>query len=278
MTNKYTYILLVAALLVACSKSDSPSTEVVGQGSVEIATVVATKAVEVSDDEDIFEIPADVIPSQEEFSLYVEGTYIDAESDEKIAYEQSFESIEEFNTYNDGEPAVLWGGNYTATLSDGRDMDTESETNACFASEPTAFTVEVNKFGTATNVNATLQNSIIRLKIVDDWFTEYFDGAEFVVTTSNGNSFTFDPFSADNDTYIVFVAPETEITLSGVASRVSGGSDVEFAESVVGEAKGGYMNTIEIKTSGIGSLIVSAAIDKSIVQIHEESIELNPVD
>lgn len=264
--------MLALATLSSCSKNESSPAEI-GEGSITISTNIETKASQSDSSSGIFQIPSDLIPSEEELTLHITGEYVDIDTNSKISYDESFEGITTFNS----DFSVLWCGEYQATLSDGNDPQTEGEGCVHFASATTPFTVEASKYDVAIALSVSLQNSIMRLSC-DDWFFKYFSGAKLIITTGGGNKFTFDPFDESNDDRIVFVAPNTELKLSGTASRANGGSDVTFAENTITTTKAGYITSINIETTNVGALSVTVSIDDKIIKIHEDDIELNPID
>ncbi len=272
--KKITLILMAAAVLSGCSAEDDTLSSV-GYGSVRIASEIESTA-QVVVRSSTYDIPSSLIPTADDFSLSLVGEYVDIDDGSVThQYAEEFASISEYNTYENGSnPPSLWSGNYTATISDGNDTSVESTTNACFGSSSVDFTVDGEVYDKSITISAQLINSIIRLS-ADDWFKSYFSAASFTITTSSGNEFVFDPFDSDNDSKIVFVAPDTTLKLSGTATRVSSGATVTFSQSSIGTVIAGYMNTINVEASSVGSLDITITINDSIIEIHEEEYDLN---
>ncbi len=277
------YLYIISALVfVACTKGDGQSTsgEVSGYGSVAISAQISTSAFVVesrSSDESSYEIAAELIPQQEDLTLHITGEYVDPDSKEVVTYDRTFANIEEYATSGDGELPLLYSGDYRATLSDGGDAENEGEGCAVFGSQSVDFSVEKYIYDAELNMDVTLQNSIFRLSC-DEWFKSYFSEATFIITTSLGSEFTFDPFDEQSMEQVIYVAADSELKLKGSAVKSSGAQEVTFAENVLGVTKAGYMNTIAIEATSVGALVVSVTFNQDIVEIHEEKIELNPIE
>ncbi len=279
--KKYTYPLLLATIaLCSCSKGgdDTPQEPTTGYGSVKITAQIETSAQEVETTRaNIYDIPSSLIPSESDFKLYITGEYTDDEGETK-SYDEEFDTIAEYNSAEGEDGALsLYGGNYEATLSDGNSMSIESETNACFGCDATSFKVVANNYNGEVTLNAKLQNSIIKLS-VNSMFEGYFSSATFTITTAAGSEFVFDPFSSDNESRIIFVAPDSKLSLSGSAVRASSGDTITFTKSVIGTAVAGCMNSINIEAESVGAIVVEVSLNDTINNIYEEVIELNPID
>ncbi len=273
--RRYLYIYAIAAAILAavgCSKSDDSWAVGVGYGSITILSdvEVATSAAEVG--ESTFEIPSELVPSVDDMTLRIVGSYIDPTDRSEKSYDETFENTMEFNS----SASVLWSGNYEATLSDGADSTQEGATNCCFASSVTPFTIVKGEYNTQLSISAKLTNSIIRVK-ADDWFTNYFATATFTITTQSGNKFEFDPFSADNDDRIIFVEAGSALTLQGEATRRSNGGTVTFYETTIGTTVASQMTTFLIEANDIGAATVNVTINSTIIQSDEQSVDLNPI-
>ncbi|MFR9603719.1 MAG: DUF4493 domain-containing protein [Rikenellaceae bacterium] len=276
--KKISLILMAAAALVSsCSKGDDTSSSV-GYGSVGIASEVDPSTQVVVKSSDIYEIPEAFIPSADDFQLSITGEYIDVDDASTQQFDQTFDNVTAYNTYEKGtSPINLWSGNYVATLISDYDTSIESTTNACFGAEPAKFEVVGDVFDASTTITIELINSIIRLS-ADDWFKYYFSSASLTVTTGAGNEFTFDPFSADNDDVIVFVEPNTELTLKGTAQRASSGATVTFSESTVATTAAGEMTSIIVKATSVGGMTITITVDSEILGTIEEEYEFNPLE
>ncbi len=276
--KRYQYIFIAMLLLGGCIKSnDTTPTQEAGQGSITFAAVTSTGAESADEGEAIYNIPESLIPSEAELSLRITGSYKDNLSGVMTDFDETFDNVEAFNTAEDGSPLVMWSGTYEAEISNGAETSVESVDNACFSSGVYSFSIIKDNFEQEASLTVSLVNSIIRMKF-DEYFLSYFNSAELTVTTQSGGEFTFDPFSADIEDYIVFVAPDTELTLHGEATRTSGGSGVVFPQSVIGSAKAGYMNTIVVSAKEVGGLTLNINLNTDIVEIHEDTVELNPLN
>ncbi len=272
-------LMAVAALVSSCSKGDDTSSSI-GYGSVRIASEVdaSTQVVVKSSDESKFEIPAELIPSADDFQLSITGEYIDVDDASTQQFDQTFDNATAYNTYEKGtSPIHLWSGDYVAKLIKDYDTSIESTTNACFGADPANFTVVGDVYDASTTINIKLINSIIRLS-ADEWFKSYFSAASLTVTTEAGNEFTFDPFSADNDDIVIYVAPDSDLTLKGTAQRASSGATVTFTESSIGTATAGEMTSINVKATSVGGMTITITVNGDIVETHEEEYEFNPLD
>ncbi len=273
------YILLTTILLAGCAQEDNSSTSLPAQGWGEVAMTTRVSEDVQEDESDTaakYYIPEGLIPSVDDLKLTITGKYIDNDDDDIVTkdYNESFENVAEFNL-----SPTLWSGTYSAELTCGKDRTTESETNACFGAESEEFTV-VADGKVEVNMTVALVNSIIRLQLTedeDDYFTDYFTAAEFIITTGAGTEFTFDPFSEENANYIAFVEAGTTLYLSGTASRVNG-SDVTFTKSEIGTAIAGCMNTIVISAEEVGSLSLTVTLNEEIIEkVEMEDYDINPL-
>ncbi len=266
--NKLKNISMLALLLLGCAKETSLESQS-GEGSVLFECVTAqsvgvtTKA---DDDMQTYEIPSELIPSGDQFSLHLTGSYVDAETSETASYDRIYETIED---YNDNVP-LLSAGSYKAEISYG-DMTIENEENPCFTGE-LEFEIYARLYDTQT-ITASLSNSMIRLE-TDEWFDKYYSQAEFIITTSAGNEFTFAQGAEEEQ--IIFVAAESTLTLNGSAINAQTGAEVTFPETSIGETSAQTISTIMIYGDQASSLSFSLSFNQSFTFITLADAELNP--
>lgn len=312
--KKRVYIALATLLAVACSAEESPeitSSEEMGrigftlQSESVIEATTTTRATE--DDGDTNEEGEDTTDDGTTEDVIPEGSYILAEelipteSDFDITiytrsydddgvpvYElvEKYDSVEEYNTAEEDEndssiltPPYLTAGEYTATITNKYDISEESATNACFAGG-VDFTVVARKTDSESSIEATLQNSIIRMEVTDQ-FNEYFEGgATLTLTTEAGGELTLDfPIDEGATEQILFVAPETNLYLSGTAIKQDPGNgtqpEVTFVKSNVGVAITATMNTVIVDAEDVGQGSITITLNDSITKINTTSVDLN---
>lgn len=286
--RRYLYILAALLMCAACSKSEESATPVIdgGEGCVAIAFSsrnIVTSVETRSEDSPVgYTIPAALLPAKEDFSLTLYRVVDDVA--EEVG---SYDTIEEYNTAGisktDGvtpTPPYLAAGDYRVVVSDGRDIETESATNACF-SGTLDFKVHARDVDNEVEVVATLQNSIVRLGVTD-WFLKYYaGGAELTITTEDGATMDCE-FSATSptDDQILFVEPETTLYLSGSAvkqpaTESSTGATVTFSKNSIGKSTEGQMTTISADASVAGGTSITILFDDTITKINETSININ---
>ncbi len=282
--------IYVALLFVACSEgsTESPNT---GEGRVEIALSSRSTAADSADDESRFEIPAELIPSEDQFSLTIEGSYTDPTTGEEMEYSQSFGSIEEYNTSGvdrtDGvtpTPPYLPAGDYTATIVGGGDaegtIETESATNAIFGAT-VSFTVVARDLTAQLNINATLQNSIIRLEATDLFQSYYAGGSTLRLITEAGSQIEVTyPLSDDYTQEMLFVPAESKLYLEGegVKQPTTGtatGTTVTFSKSYIGSTTACELATVIVDAATAGSTTITVTLDDTIDFTEKEDIDLN---
>lgn len=266
--NKLKNISALALLLFGCAKETNLESQY-GEGSVlfecvtEQSVGVTTKADD--DTQTYYEIPAELIPSGDEFSLHLTGSYIDAETLETMSYDRVYTTLKD---YNDNIP-LLSEGSYKAEISYG-DMTIENEENPCFTGE-LEFEIYARLYDEQT-ITASLSNSMIRLE-TDEWFDKYYSQAQFTITTSAENEFEF---TQGGEEAIYFVAPESTLTLKGSAINAQTGAEVEFPETTIGETTKQTISTIVVNADQAASLSFNVSFNQTFTFITLDDIELNP--
>ncbi len=264
-------------VVAGCSKegSTSESSQNIGYATLSLGSDIqdAVSTAQSRATNGYFEIPSTLIPSLDDLKLTLKGEYTDPEDGIDKEYYGEFDNITAFNASEGGEGVTLPAGDYTATLSDGNDIDVESETNSCFGGEVT-FTLVARDNDAEVEISVALLNSIISLSTTD-YFDNYYTSAELTVTTASGTEITFDPKADGNDDRLFFVKPNTTLTLKGSAVK-SNGSDVTFSETEIGTTAPTTRSEIIVDASLVGGLSVTYSLDDSVTQLPEQSFELNP--
>ncbi len=260
---KQLILILTALLCFSCSKSNTTSSDSEG-GKVVFNAAVESVVMELTKASSTSELPADLIPSIEEFALNVTGSYIDPEDNVEKDYSYTYSSIYEQNE----KSPYLTEGNYNAAISYG-EVNSEGEEKPFFAGN-TDFTIIARDI-IECSISAALTNSAIELTTTE-WFNKYYTSATFVVTTSLGNSFTF---TTEEDSPLIFVNAGTTLTLSGSAVKTTGTS-VEFPAAVIGTTSAQTKYTISIDASEASAAEnITINFDETTTNIPIE-VELNP--
>ncbi|MFI3320597.1 MAG: DUF4493 domain-containing protein [Rikenellaceae bacterium] len=278
--RRYLYYIcafFVMTVVAGCSKegSASESSQNIGYATLSLGTDIqdGVSTAQSRAIDGYFEIPSTLIPSAEDLTLILKGDYTDPEDGIEKEYYGEFANIAEFNASDGGEGVTLPAGDYTATLSDGNDIDDEAETNSCFGGE-VAFTLVARDNDAEVTIEVTLLNSIISLSTTD-YFDNYYTSVELTVTTASGTEITFDPKADGNDDRLFFVKPNTTLTLKGSAIKTNG-SEVTFSETLIGTTAPTTRSEIIVDASLVGGLSVTYSLDDSVTQLPEQSFELNP--
>ncbi len=287
------YILL-SILMAACSQAESvdPTAER-GEGRmtigfdpremVEIST--STRATEESEELDIYEIPAKLIPTAEEMQLTISGTYYPEDSDTLAEFYEEYESIAAYNTMESDEsdpsiktPPYLPAGDYTATISNGKNPLYESETNASFSGSA-EFTIYARDNNGKCKIEATLQNSIIRMTRTT-LFDKYFaGGSTLTLSTEQGTELTVTTPSESTEEQILFVEPGTNIYFEGTAIKQDPGNGfpptVTFAKDMIGETTLAQMTTVIADIENVGGGPIYLYFDGTIAKSYDNTVDLN---
>ncbi len=256
-------ILTLSALLLFVGCATSSSTEVeLGEGSV-IFNCEASSTVNQTT-RSTCELPSDLIPAVEDFSLEISGEYIDSESLATESYNTEYQSISD---YNEAAPMIP-AGNYQATISHGT-KGAEGASCALFSGS-TTFEVIARK-EISKSITASLTNSAIQVQTTE-WFDNYYSDVLLTITTAAGNSFDF----TSNDEQLIFVDAASEITLKGSATKAQTGTTVEWSESVIGTTEAQTLSTITVDASQAGGATISITFDQTLTEVTLDDTELNP--
>lgn len=253
-------LILGAALLTLASCSERQATEA-GEGSVNFRPEVALQIEDRT--RATVTLPEDFIPADGDFSLVVESKGLVEIEGEMKTYRAEYTKFSGYD--NPQMPA----GDYKATIHYG---NAEAEGPAAYCYDGTVdFTIVARKT-IETSIPATLTNSIISLQL-GEWFGNYYEDAEFVVRTESGNEFTFD----ETTTAPVFIKPGTEFYLSGKATKIRNGAQIEFTEKLAGTSAARTWHKIAVELKEVGGVhFMEIRLDDTLEPIWSEEVELNP--
>lgn len=258
-------LLPLALLIVGGCSNQGNEIATDGDGQVTFACTTQSSVEELTRATSTYELPTALIPQEiDQFSLYLTGSYTDADTGEAATYEATYETLESYHS----ELPMLGAGNYTATISLG-DIDAEAMDAPCYEGTH-SFEVVARKTSSET-ITTTLINSVVRMQS-SDWFDNYYTDAAFTLTTSTGNSFDFVP----NDEQLLFLPPNTTLTLSGSATKVSNGVAVTFPATTIGTTTARTIVTLVVEAGSVGGGSISITIDDTPIEITPIEIELNP--
>ncbi len=282
---KRRYIIYIAALLIAvgCDKSGSGEEANVGYSrlSIEASTNPTISMTTTRTEQAKYTIDEALIPTSDELSLTIEGSYIDPESGKTESLTRSYENLDAYNRAEDDCPPMLPAGDYTFTLSDGRETSEESATNPCFSGS-TSLTLYAQDYDAEATISVTLQNSIIALDTSDTFDNYFAGGATLKLTTKGGATIDYDSTNYDPET-ILFVAPSTTLYLEGKGTKQNPTEDVDsaptvtFAKSEIGTTTKGVLSRVIVDAANAGAGKISITLDDTITDIIYETIELNPI-
>lgn len=257
--------LSAALLLSSCSQRSDISTAINrGSGMVSFNCTTHNEVDEITrSSSGSYTIPNEFVPLEDDLTIAISGSYIDAETKEECDYSYGPMIL---NDYNALQPEMVAGGNYTAHIFSG-DVLVEGE-GAAYFSGIVDFEI-VAEQETSKEVVVSLQNSIITLE-VDSFFTSYYSSASFTIKTSAGNSFEFVVPSQN----VIFVEPNTTLTLSGTAQKMSG-EIVTFNENIIGVTKAQTISRISITGGNIGGESINITLNDTITEMKSITVELN---
>lgn len=257
--------LAVALVTTACSLDEidySDSSAELEYGSVSFACTTLTAAIEATRADEGYTIPDKYVPKTDSLLVLVTGTYVD---DNWLWADYSYGPVTVLE-YNTELPFMVADGFYSAQIYYG-DAAIEGDSAVYFNA---SFDFDVVARDTVTmEVSVPLENAIVAVS-ADEIFTNYYTDAVFTVVTGAENSFEF---NVPTDK-IVFVEADTELTLSGTATR--NGQRVTFNSTSIGTTAKQTLSSINITASSVGSQTINITLDDTITQIEATTIELNP--
>ncbi len=287
--NKTLYIFL-AALVASCS-ADDESIDISapdGMGRVNFSLSIndqvdisTTRATNV-----YYFIPDSLIPTKEELPLKIYQEVTNENDSTYYALYQEYESVDEYNNaeVDDDDPELytspyLPAGNYAATVSNGLDINVESNVNAVYG-DSISFTVVARKTDVTKAITAKLTNAIVRLSVTENFNSYFAGGASLTLSTENDSSFTVEfPLSEGAVDSVLYVAPQTKLYLKGSAVKQDPGTGtaptVTFTKSEIGVAKQYYMNTVLVDVDEVGGSTIEVSINDQFTQIDPEDFNLN---
>lgn len=278
--------IMLAFAGISCSKQAEESSSLnIGEGRMAILLDTQSAITATTRSGDTYELPEAVIPSEEDFSIAITGSYIDATTLETKSYSYSYESLEAYNTAEEmaggvKTPPFMPAGNYTATISNKGDESIENSTNACFAGS-VDFTIEARiTDGTAT-IMAKLQNSVVRVQTTTDFDSYFSGGATLILSTESGTTLTYSVPNEATEDEILFVSPGTTLYLEGSGVKdaptenESSAPTVTFAKAAIGTAAAGEMSTVVVDAEEAGGTVLNITLDDTITSVTEQKTELN---
>lgn len=291
--KKRIYILCAAALLAACGAEEESSIDLSipeGMGCVpielSISDSVESNVTKANSYDENYSIPEELIPSEDKFKLMLYK-----KSDETNEYEL-YKEYDKVSDYSNAEvdkydPEVTYtqylpAGSYAAVASDGGDIDIESSTNVVYGDSTTFTVIERNVTATKFMV-AELENSIIRLKVTDNFNNYFAGGASMTLSTANGSEIAVEfPFDDKAQDSILFVAPETRLFLAGTATKQDPGTgsapSVTFSKKEVGSTVINKMNTVLVDVEEAGGATIKISLNDQIIDVPIVEIDLNEGD
>ncbi len=264
---RYIYSMLFTLLMVGCTESVDTSlgeaSEASGYGSVTFSTAVSGEVLITR--AQVRELDDELIPTTADFALSISGSYTNADDGELVLIDSLYSSID---SYNQAPPTLCTNDEgYTAQISCG-DPTAEGEDLPYFEGESTFYVVARTQ--SVAQITASLTNSIIEFS-TSEWFDLYYSDAEFTVTTSAGNEFTF---GMGSDPRQIFLPAGTTLTLKGSATK-SSGAQVEFAANTIGETVSGQLSSIEIDASQVSDAAIAVVFDSNFVETEVINLEFN---
>lgn len=260
---KYIYRLItLSALLFGCAKEDA-TTDSSGYGSVDFQCNTISIVENTTQTRATVELPSEVIPEANLFSLNITGDYLDPVSGEAKRYEQDYSNMDAYDS------PIVPKGDYIAGISYG-DINLEGADRACFKGSASYEIIARKEIEQA--ITAKLVNSAIAVTF-DEWFNKYYANAIITIRTESNNSFDFTQTSSS---MLIFVKPITKIFMSGSATKIQNGVVVEFPEFEIGATKVQTKHTINVEASEVGGAIFNVTFDDTVIEVTPEEIELNP--
>ncbi len=288
--KRYITTLFIAALCASCSTDEAQMPDS-GYGAmrIELATN-STANITLSDDAmrstlSTTEIPAEFIPTEDDFSLKITGSYYDYESDSYLDFEQEYDTLSAYNTAEVDEdnpslshPPYLRAGEYTAVMESGEGVNVESATNAHFKGE-LSFTIRGRDYDATGTLTATLQNSMIMLTTTP-YFESYFaGGATLTLSTTQTTSITIDTTDAESYDQMLFVSPATTLYLEGSGTKQPQGNgsaeSVTFTKTSIGTTSAQTLTTVVVDADDAGGKFIEVLLNDTSVEINEVDIDLN---
>lgn len=268
-TNQFAIKLLVVSsmmitlILASCTKSihgnsDDDSGQVSLKASTDGLIGVVTKAA-------TYNIPSELIPDVNDFSLHLLGTYLDPETNQNETFDHTYTELIEYNS----NLPMLPAGEYSAKIYYG-DKLAEGENKPYFEGS-TTFTV-IKRKKITENMTASVANSIFTFE-TGEWFRKYYKDASFTITDSNGGTYTFDGLVKP----LIFTQVGATLTIKGSATKISTGSTVEFPlTSINGVTKVKTLSTVVLDMEEAGTTDVTITFDDNVVEATGAVVELNP--
>lgn len=252
-------ILTVAVFLVigmsSCSRTEQKMS---GRGDV-LFDFTVSEDVSFTRNQEQRELPDEVIPASEDFSL-------------KLSSESGI--VGEYASMAEYDQPMLQAGDYTATVLYG-DPEAEGPDAACFDGSKT-FTVVARKTISET-IAASLSNSAFSVKF-SEWFNNYYESFELKIETETGYQLPLTGSVEEKpsaETEPVFTKAGTNLYISGSAVKTNG-FEVMFPRTLIGTTKERTWSTVNIKADEVSQLGLEIVLDDTPVSVNEVAVELNP--
>lgn len=264
--SRYIYILCLLLIVASCNRNDSATTTQSEWGEVTFECSILDVVDQTTRSSQIYTLPEDLVPSAEELTLEISGSYIDPENQLTTPYSYGPLLLSD---YTASKPMMIASDTYNAKFHWGEE-GVEGESSPYFSA---SVDFEVIARGSTTEqLTISLQNSIICMEF-DDIFSNYYTDAAFTISTGSGNSFDFSAATIDK---IVFVEASTSLTLSGSAVGIRDGMSVSFNAAYIGSTTKQTLSRINITADSIGGENLNITLDDAITIIEPIVIELNP--
>ena len=263
MIKKISTIICICLLLSSCSKETVTDTNEFGYGTASLAVHLNPSiGLETKTTAPTVKLPAELIPTLNDLSLDITGTYTTPEMTEPSIYEKHYESVVKYD-----KPKIP-AGNYNALIKHG-DIELEGIGQPYFEGTADYSIIPRKEIGKKVFIN--LQNSVIDLEF-KEYFRKYFINAEFTIRTELKNLFDF---TLDSTPSWLFVKPNCKIFISGMATKQNG-VVLQFPEKELFVSVPQTKHTIMIDASTAGTLGFNIIIDNSTVNGGTTETELNP--
>lgn len=307
--KKLTMFLALAALLsTGCSSDGELVPQLDGKGAVALSFTTAsdveqsvTRAEESTAN---YELPADLVPEENEFTLKVTGTY---EGDGgAIEYSHEWETVEAFKTENTSGKLELEAGGYDVDKKkyvneyhakvtygnieeEGKDKPYFEGVSVDENNEAASFSV-YPKQTKEVEILAKLANCCFTLHLTE-WMINYYKNIELTIHVGE-NEYKFTESTVDEANNIfkytkptetdpahIFVKPTQDFYISGNAVKAQNGVEVEFPKTNIragADVLKEYHYKITVDQNKAGSGTLSITFDDTFTEVDPIDGELNP--
>lgn len=269
-------MLALAAVCVGCSSEDDLTVKD-GAGKVRLGCEVSQTVAEVTSRAGQYELPAELLPSADQLTLAITGSYTDETG--STPFNKSWQTVADFVTENPDFEAGDYNStegkyqnSYAAVMTYG-DATAEGEAKPYFVGESGDFTIYAGKT-TQVATTVTLANSCFTLAVTE-WMLNYYDNLKLTIHTAD-SSFAFEPTTTAPST-LIFVKAGATLSLSGSAVKSQTGTEVSFPQTSLGQATAaGTKYDVVIDHGKAGGASLTVSFDDRFTEVAGEEIELNP--